>query len=203
MSPADQHGRRNQMRQSLTHLAARLMAEDGSLDYSAAKRKAARQLGAPDTHNLPANSEIERELRAYQALYQRDEQSGQLRRLREDALQAMQLLERFDPHLAGSVLDGTASRHSNINIHLFPDSVKEVEMFLLNQAIPYESAERRFRYGDDFRPVPTFLLDGEHAQIELAVFEPGDLRQAPRGPIAGRAMERARISQVETLIALG
>lgn len=202
MSPFEHNGKRNQMRQALAHLAARLMAEDGTLDYACAKRKAARQLGAPDTHNLPANSEVERELRAYQALYQKDEQSERLRLLRQDALGAMGMFERFDPHLTGSVLEGTASRHSNINLHLFCDSLKDIEMFLLNRNIPYESAEKRFRFGDENRAIPTFLLDGDHAEIELAVFSPDDLRQAPRGPISGKAMERARLKQVQALIAL-
>lgn len=200
MSQFERNGKRNQMRQTLAHLSARLMAEDGTLDFAAAKRKAARQLGAPDTHNLPTNSEIESELRAYQALYQKDEQSERLCLLRRDALAAMGLFERFDPHLTGSVLDGTAARHSNINLHLFCDSLKDVEMFLLNRNIPYESAEKRFRFGDESRAIPTLLIDGEHAEIELAVFSSDDLRQAPRGPLSGKTMERARMKQVLALI---
>jgi len=198
----EHNGKRNQMRQSLAYLAARLMSEDGTLDFAAAKRKAARQLGAPDTQSLPANSEVERELRAYQTLYQKDEQSERLRVLRQDALGAMRLFESFDPHLTGSVLEGTAARHSNINLHLFCDSLKDVELFLLNRNIPYESAEKRFRFGDESRTVPTFLLGGEHGEIELAVFSSNDLRQAPRGPISGKAMERARMKQVEALIGM-
>lgn len=86
------------------------MAEDGLQDYTSAKRKAARQIGAPDTHNLPDNDEVERALRDYQALYQRDEQIVRLRQLRQQALEAMHLLEPFHPYLTGSVLNGTATR---------------------------------------------------------------------------------------------
>ena len=55
-----------QMRGRIAHLAARLMAVDGIDDYALAKRKAARQAGAPETRNLPTNEEVEEALRIYQ-----------------------------------------------------------------------------------------------------------------------------------------
>jgi hypothetical protein len=188
------------MRQRLAQLAARLIAEDGLLDYAAAKRKAARQLGAPDTQNLPANGEIERELRAYLALYQKDEQAERLHILRTEALETMRQLHGFNPHLTGSVLNGTAARHSNINLHLFADSLKDVELFLLNRQIPYETTEKRFHFGDESRLVPVLTLEGDHAEIELAIFSVDDLRQAPRSTANGKSMERAKPQQVETLL---
>ncbi len=48
------------------------------------------------------------------------------------------LLAVFHPYLTGSVLDGTAGRFSMIDILLYPDSDKDVEIFLLNQGIAYE-----------------------------------------------------------------
>ena len=51
------------MRRRIAHVAARILAEDGSLDYGSAKRKAARQLGAPDSDNLPDNQQIDEALR--------------------------------------------------------------------------------------------------------------------------------------------
>lgn len=191
------------MRQRLAQLAARLMAEDGILDYASAKRKAARQLGAPDTHNLPTNSEVERELRAYQALFQGGEQTERLHTLRMEALQAMRLLQNFVPSLTGSVLDGTAARHSNINLHVFANSLKDVELFLLNRKIPYTTKEKPFRFGDESRMVPVLILEGNPTEIELAVFSVDDLRQAPRSPVSGKAMERAKLQQVELLLEAG
>ena len=75
------------MRRRIAHEAARLIALDGSLDYGAAKRKAARTLGAPDSRALPDNQEIEAALRSYQALYQAEEQNGHLALLRQVALE--------------------------------------------------------------------------------------------------------------------
>jgi hypothetical protein len=106
--PKDSKPKLQQMRTRIAAAAARLMAEDGVEDFALAKRKAARQLGAEDTQSLPKNEEIEAELRAYQSLYQGEEQRERIQYLRRCALDAMQLLERFRPYLAGPVLSGTA-----------------------------------------------------------------------------------------------
>lgn len=200
--PGDHYSKRQQqqMRERIAQLAARLIAEEGIQDYAFAKRKAARQMGVAATHNLPGNAEIEQALRVHQALYQKDEHQARLRAMRRQALEAMRLLERFNPFLTGSVLNGTAARHSDINIHLFTDSDKEVELFLLNRQLPYRRGEKRYRFGDEFRAIPVFTLHGEAAEINLAVFSVEDLRQPPRSPVDGKQTERARTAQVEALL---
>lgn len=200
MSQHEHHAKHHQMRQRLAQLAARLMAEDGLLDFASAKRKAARQLGAPDTQNLPTNSEVERELRTWQHLYQKDEQAERVRVLRQEALDAMHLLQAFNPHLAGTVLSGAATRQAPIELHLFADSSKEVELFLLNHKTPYEAAEKHFDFGAKIRVIPLLVLQGKYTEIELAVFSMDELRQAPRSPVSGKPMERAKTRQVEALI---
>jgi hypothetical protein len=131
-----------QMRQRIAQLAAQLVAEHGIRDFSLAKRKAARQLGAPDSHSLPSNEEIEAELKAYHALYIPDEHKTVIGSLRRQALQVLQTLERFDPVLVGGVLNGTASRHSDIEIEIYTDSSKEFEQYLLNHSIDYKIQDR-------------------------------------------------------------
>jgi hypothetical protein len=177
------------------------MAEDGIQDFSLAKRKAARQLGAEDTHNLPNNAEIELALRSYQSLYQGDEQTQRLLAMRHQACEAMRLLARFNPHLTGSVLAGTATRHSDINLLLFADSEKDVELFLLNSQIAYERGEKRFRFGDAFRTVPVLTLRyGGEAAIDAAIFSTDAIRSGPRSPVDGKALPRARLAEVESLL---
>jgi hypothetical protein len=192
--------RQNHMRERIAQLAARLMAEDGIRDFASAKRKAARQVGAPDTKSLPSNAEVEQALISYQALYQQDEHPRHLNMLRQRALQIMHLFEQFDPHLAGPVLTGTAAKHSGIELQLFSDSVKEVELFLMNHQVPYKAGQRRFRFGEEMRIVPTFTLFVEGSSVEVAVFASMDRRMAPRDPVDGRSMERARSKQVEALV---
>jgi len=193
--------KRNHMRSHLAYLAARLMAETGSEDFAQAKLKAARQAGVPDTQSLPDNREIEAALRSYQALYQRDEQGAILQRLRRQAVDLMDELAGFNPYLVGSVLTGTAGRYSDINLHLFCDSSKDVEMYLLDRRIDFESGLRRLRLGDRQVEAPTLAFEDRGTRVTLTVFATDDLRITPKYRADGRPVERARIQQVRALLA--
>src|SRR5437667_10508619 len=129
---------KQQMRARIAAAAARMMAEDGLDDFALAKRKAARQLGAEDTRWLPKNEEIEVELRAYQSLYQGEEQRERIHYLRQRAPEAMRLLEQFRPYLAGAVLEGTAGPYSDIDLQLFTDDRQAVAFSLLTRSSRYE-----------------------------------------------------------------
>ncbi len=190
------------MRSHLAYLAARLMAEDGVQDFGAAKRKAARQAGVPDTRELPDNREIEAALKSYQSLYQADEQPEILRRLREIAIDAMRRFERFNPYLVGAVLTGTAGEHADINLHLFADSAKEFEIFLLNEKCEYELETRNVKLGDRMEPVPVYRLEQEGAPICAAVFGRDEERIMQKHKSDGRRIERAKITEVQTLLSI-
>jgi len=190
-----------EMRSRIAHLAARLMAVDGIDDYALAKRKAARQIGAPDTRHLPNNDEVEQALRAYQQLYQGDELRARLRHLRTSARDMMRLLEPFDPHLAGPVLSGSAGKYSDIDLHLFADSAKDVEMFLLNRRIAFRSRERRVYVGDESRGVPSYNVSTDDADFDISVFSPRDLRFQVRSSPDGRPFERVRIDWLDEVLA--
>lgn len=200
--PGNSHSPHKQMRSRIAHLAARLMAADGVQDFALAKRKAARQLGAEDTQNLPNNSEIEQALRDYHAVYQADEQRARISELRRQALTAMQFFAAYDPHLTGAVLAGTATRHAQVSLMLFTDDAKAVELYLLNQGVAYRGGERRYALGDKRQNVPVLtLLDGPHAGLELTLFTREDLRRAPRHVGSGSPLDKARPAQVEALLA--
>lgn len=172
--------RQHHLRQLVAQQAARMIAEEGISDYAFAKRKAARQLGMEDVHCLPGNAEIEIELRLHQEIFLGEEHHASLRQLRIDALATMQLLERFDPHLTGAVLDGTAGRHAEINIHLFADSDKDVEIFLLNLKISYATEERSYHFGGERRKISVLTLEGPNGPIRLSVFGTDEMRSQPR-----------------------
>jgi hypothetical protein len=186
------------MRRNIASLAARLMAEDGISDYGLAKRKAARQLGAPETEALPANAEIETELRAYQSLYQSEEQRQRLHRLRAVAVSAMRLLEHFSPYLTGPVLDGTAGRYAAVDLLVFPESPKPVEIFLLDRMIEYRHGETRRGSGEPAEAVLNF--EWEDTPISVAVHDRFAERMQHRNPRTGRILERATLSTVEALL---
>ena len=181
------------LRREIAALAARMMAEDGISDFGFAKRKAAKQLGATDADSLPNNTEIEAELRAWQALYQDDEQPERLFEMRTAAVEVMRMLETFRPYLPGGALDGTAGRYSELEIEIFPDSTKDVEIFFLNQDFPYEHREPR-------RPAPhapeaILSFDWEDVPVKISVY-PSAAERVPR-----RGQDRARLAQVEALLA--
>ncbi len=199
------------IRQLVAQQAARMMAEDGISDYAYAKKKAGRQLGALEHSSLPSNAEIEEELKRYNALFLSEAQPENLRELRKNALYTMQLLEKFNPHLTGAVLDGTAGLLSETHIHLFADSIKEVEMFLLNAQIPFDVNEKSYRImndgkrdkkGDGRKTVPVFTLETGIGLIKLSVFEVNDIRVPTKRAADGSNAERINIEGLRSLLTL-
>lgn len=180
--------------------AARLMAEDGIDDFALAKRKAARQLGVEEAQSLPGNDEIEEQLRAYLELYQAEEYPQRIAELREIALDAMKALEQFNPYLTGPVLKGIAGPYAPIELQLFPDSVKEVEIFLLDRNLAYETQEGRRYAGDRAHAVSVLSLHWRGAPLKLSIFDPRDERIALKTSQAGRVMDRAGIAEVGALV---
>jgi hypothetical protein len=189
------------MRQLVTQEAAKIMAEEGVHDYLVAKRKAAERLGAPETRNLPTNREIQEALIDYQRLFQGEAQPALVRRLRQVALEAMDFFARFQPRLVGSVLHGTATEHSDVNLHLFADAPEEVALFLMDHHIPYQVIERRYRFGgDSYETSPVYRFVAGDTTVDAAVFSSKGLREAPRSRIDGQPMDRASIGVVRELL---
>ena len=196
---------RNSTRQTGTRAriaaaAARIMAEDGIDDFALAKRKAARQLGALDAQALPGNDEIELELRAYRELYQAEAHPERIAELRRVALDAMRTLEQFNPYLTGPVLTGLAGPYAEVDLQLFPDSAKDVEIFLLDRNIAFRTQEGQRFTGDRARAVSVLSLAWQGAPLRLSVFDPRDERVALKTSPAGRVMERAGIAEVGALL---
>jgi len=191
---------RNDQRRTIAHLAARLMAEDGIEDYALAKRKAARQAGVPDTRELPNNEEIDAALRTYQQIYHQDAHRERLRALRQAALRAMRELAQFNPQLTGSVLNGNAGKYADINLQLFTDSAKAVELYLIDRGIPYRTAQSRLYCGSEPLMAPVYTLEDDGTQIELTVLSPRELRGSLKTSPEGRGIERAKLPAVEQLL---
>ncbi len=191
---------RNDTRSRIAHLAARLMAEDGIEDHALAKRKAARQAGMPDARQLPTNEEVDAALRTYQQLYQEDAHRSRLKQLRERALTAMRELAQFNPYLTGSVLNGNAGKYADIDLQLFTDNVKAVELYLIDHGIPYKTAQSRLYVGEDLRTVPVFTVNDGGIDIQLTVLPTHDLRAPLRTRREGRAIARAKMQAVEELL---
>ncbi|MBL8403385.1 MAG: hypothetical protein JNL16_02460 [Dechloromonas sp.] len=181
-------------RASIASAAARLMAEDGITDFYLAKKKAARQLGLPEHTQFPDNAEVEAELRAYRSLYQGDGHAAMLKAMRHSALDLLELLAPFNPYLAGSVLEGTAGEHSRIDILLFADSAKEVEIFLLNRGIDVDHVEPR-----NERVEAVLVMETDTVDANLVIMPP-HLERVSLKYRDGRPRDRIRADALRVLI---
>jgi hypothetical protein len=170
------------------------MAEDGINDFAVAKRKAARSLGLPETTPMPDNAEVESELRTYQRLFQDAEQNEIIAHLRQKAIEIMTIVQQFNPYLSGSVLDGSAGRYAEIDLQLFTDSAKDVEIFLLNQQIDFEHSTPRTD-----RAEAVLTLHSDDIIVNLVIYPPREERVTFRTR-DGRVRERARIEAVRGLL---
>jgi hypothetical protein len=176
------------------------MAQSGSRNFLQVKRKAAEGLGVSDARHLPSNREVEEALVAYQRLFQGPRQAEALRSLRGTAVEAMRFLDPFAPRLVGPVLEGTADAHSEVNLHLFSDSVEEIGHFLRERGVPAALGDRRLRVAlETYVHQPEYRFVAGGVPIALTVFPPGGGRAPPLSPVDGRPMRRAALPEVERL----
>jgi hypothetical protein len=193
--------RTENLRRALAQEAARVMAEHGISDFLFAKRKAAERLGVTDNAVLPKNIEIEEALAEYQRLFGGDSHVESLYAQRQVALEAMKRLKEFEPRLVGPVLSGTATEHSQVQIHLFADRPESVTIKLMDQGIPHEVTERRVKMNAErilAYPGVSFEIDDQ--PIEATVFPTDGIRQAPVSPVDGKPMRRANVNELEALL---
>ena len=194
--------RAEEQRLALAQEAARIMAEHGIRDFLVAKRKAAERFGVTDgTALLPKNSEIETALAEYQRLFGGASHLESLQAQRRAALSAMRYLCEFEPRLVGAVLAGTATQHTEVQLHLFSERAESVTLKLLETGIPHEITERRVKLTPErVRAYPGVRFQMQDQPIEALVFPQDGIRQAPVSPVDGRPMRRANAFEVEALL---
>ncbi len=192
--------RSDHLRAAVAQEAARLMAEHGIQDYLVAKRKAAERYGVVDGARLPKNSEVEAALLSYQRLFAGEQHANSLKEQRRAALLAMRLLEKFEPRLVGAVLAGSATEHTNVQLHVFADHPEAVTTYLMDRRYDHEVLERKLRMTPERQinvPSVRFALGAE--TIEAFIFSKDGIRQAPISPVDGKPMRRAGLQEVTEL----
>jgi hypothetical protein len=181
------------IRSQVAQLAAQLIHEHGIQDYALAKRKAAKQLGIADAHHLPSNPEITQALQSHLELFHGDSHPTLLAELTALAIHTMQMLQAFNPYVTGAVLNGTATEHSDIQIELFTDNEKEVELFLLNNHIQFKQDQRQIKYKGNNKQIPCFVLTTDTCDIYVSIHSPSQIRNTPRD-IPREALKRASLN---------
>jgi hypothetical protein len=194
--------RTDNLRRALAQEAARIMAEHGIRDFGVAKRKAAERLGVDDgSAVLPKNTEIEAALAEYQRLFGAESHAESLYAQRLAALHAMKHLREFEPRLVGTVLSGTATEHSDVQLHLFADYAESVTIKLMDEGIAYEVTQKRVRMNAErVLACPGVRFEVDDQAVEATVFPTDGIRQAPVSPVDGKPMKRANTFEVEALL---
>jgi hypothetical protein len=194
----------DRIRQMIAVEAARLMYEEDIREYRDAKRKAASRFGSEKKlclgSHLPTNAEIHSEFRRLLKLHEEEVLPERLFRLRLLALEMMELLAPFHPCLVGSVLNGTATERSDIDLHLFAQSHEEVEAFLNQRNVSFASEVVSIRKGGEFLEFPHIYLEEDGTEIECTVYPLEDRHRVPKSSITGKPMERANIKKLSKLI---
>src|ERR1700676_4828422 len=131
------HGK---LRQAIALEAARLMYERVETEYFTAKRKAAKRLCRQwvKPEELPSNAEIREQIQLFARLHEGDQRTKNLRAMRLEALRLMRLLRTYRPRLIGSVMTGHVRKGSDIDIHVFCDSVGLLTDLLEQEAYQFD-----------------------------------------------------------------
>ena len=180
--------------------AARLVVDEG-MEYTAAKRKAARDFSART--KLPSNEQLEDAVREHIGLFCADTQPAELQALREVALRWMQRLADYRPHLAGAAWRGTATRLSSVHVDLYCDDPKAAEITLINAGVNYDVGSLN-RPGREPLCVLTVSANsaalGEPVTVHLMLHDADDQRGALKPDARGRGW-RGDLAALQRLLA--
>lgn len=171
-------------------------------EYYRAKLKAARRIFGPDIRaaDLPSNREIREQIETVARAFEGEQRTRKLGEMRLEALRMMKLLSEFRPRLVGSTLTGHVRRGSDIDIHVFSDSVEAVRLALENSGLSHEVIRKRVVKHGEERTYTHIHVSGRF-EFELTVYPTELANYRFKSSITGKPMERASITELEALIA--
>lgn len=187
------------IRRQIAFLAAQMMYSRSESEYFTAKRKAAKQLGVEYRFrpgDLPSNAEVRDQIQAMARMHEGPKRLDKLRDMRFEALRLMRKLARFRPRLIGSVWTGHVRQGSDIDIHLFSDSLALVTDTLEEYGLDYEVERKKVvKHGEE--RVFTHIHVHDRFPYELTLYPEDKLSYVFKSSITGQAIERASIAQLE------
>ena len=194
-------GKHGISQQALIEEAARILVDQGLVDYRAAKEKAAARLGLDSQFPLPSNLQVHDAVVAYQRLFGGEAYRQQLLAMRKTAVQAMRLLADFEPRLVGSTVSGAIHHGSHVQLHAFSDNPEALDFLFEDRAIDVEADSRRYRVsGREYREYPLLHFEAGSIGVDVTIFPETALRQPPRSPITGQAMQRLKLAAAQALV---
>ncbi|NQT13544.1 MAG: HD domain-containing protein [Planctomycetes bacterium] len=191
----------DKMRRQVAWEAARLMYSREESEYFRAKMKAARRIfrGDPKPKDLPSNREIRDQIQAMARMHEGDRRTENLRDMRTEALRIMRLLSAFRPRLIGSTMTGHVRRGSDVDIHVFSDSLESVCAALEADGVSYEVERKRVRKQGEERSF-THVHARDRYEFELTIYPSNKAHYVFKSSITGKGIERASIAELEQLI---
>ena len=190
------------LRHAIAFEAARLMYTRAESEYFTAKRKAAKRICRGDVKpsDLPSNSEVRDQVQTFARMHEGDQRTADLRAMRLHALRFMRQLCRFRPRLIGSVMTGHVRKGSDIDLHLFSDSVEAITSLLEAEGLQYDVERKQLEKHGETR-VFNHVHVYDAFPFELTVYAENQAHYVFKSSITGKAIERASIAELEQLLA--
>jgi len=192
----------DKLRRQLAWESARLMYTREESEYYRAKLKAARRICSGDVkpRDLPSNREIRDQIQAFARLHEGERRTENLRDMRLEALRLMRVLRAFRPRLIGSVMTGHVRQGSDIDVHVFSDSVEAVAAALDEEGLAFEVERKTVRkHGEERRFTHIHVAD--RFPFELTVYGADKAHYVFKSSVTGKAIERASIAELEAILA--
>lgn len=159
------------------------MVEDG-YDAPAALRRAAQELGLRQPLAGLKHTDLYAAINEYRALF-RPAQAQQLLRERQLALNAMDMVQDFNPRLFGSLAHGGGAL-GPIQLLLTAPTPEAVMLHLSNRHIPWTDREMTLRYSRNRRAArPAFTFEAGGATVILITLPDQGQSDPPVDPIDG------------------
>lgn len=191
----------NKLRRGIAHEAARLLYFREESEYYRAKLKAARRLcqGWVKPADLPTNAEIRDWVQSFARMHEGTARLDALLDMRLTGLRMMRRLAKFSPRIIGSVLTGYVRHGSDIDLHLFSDSIEAVSLLLESEWIPHDVERKHVRKSGESH---TYVHIHVHEKypIELTIYPVALKSFGFRSSITGKPIEKASIAEFEQFL---
>lgn len=112
----------------------------------------------------------------------------------------MRLLRRFRPRLIGSVMTGHIRHGSDIDLHIFSDSVEPITAILDQEGTIYDVEKKQVRKHGEER-IFTHIHIQDRYPVELTMYPSDKAHYVFKSSITGKGIERASVAELEELIA--
>ena len=192
----------SKLRRQIAYQAAMLMYQRQESEYYRAKMKASKQIckGWVKPKDLPSNAEIRDEIQNLARMFEGDARKDHLQDMRVEALRMMRVLEKYRPRLIGSVFTGHVRKGSDIDLHIFADSIESVTGELDFHGFTYDTQYKRIVKGGE-RQLFKHIHVSDRYPFELTVYPTSKVSYVFKSSITGKAIEKATIAQLEIFLA--